>query len=134
MAIQRPSPSFAASAIARSKMPHEHTTPQILQQTTALNSVEYLLQIPADLLYFEGHFSDCPILPGVVQIKWVVDMGAAFVNLGTFVGMNKVKFTSPILPQMVLRLSLRTQPDRGNLIFRFYNDKKEFSSGELIFE
>ena len=27
------------------------------------------------LIYFDGHFDDAPILPGVVQIDWAIELG-----------------------------------------------------------
>ena len=34
------------------------------------SKVRLKISLPEDLLYFQGHFPDAPILPGIVQTDW----------------------------------------------------------------
>lgn len=71
------------------------------------NSLEYLLYIAPGLRWFEDHFPDNPILPGVVQVHWAIRMGAELgFDARQFVALPRVKFTAVIVPDSMVKLSL----------------------------
>lgn len=65
--------------------------------------------------FFQGHFPDHPIMPGVLIIEAMAQVGGAYVSVVDdigddkvtyFVGVEKARFRKPVLPGDVLRLEL----------------------------
>jgi len=102
------------------------------------NGVELSLSVPEDLSYFEGHFPDQAVLPGVVQVHWVGELaGKLFsdqnVSIGYFSELKSLKFNSMVLPNTKLSLSLQFNAERNSLKFSYFSDNDNFSSGVLGF-
>ncbi|CAD5203728.1 AMP-binding protein [Pseudomonas sp. FEN] len=98
---------------------------------------EWLLQlaVPPDLAYFSGHFPSTPVLPGVVQMDWALDLGRRLLELpAKFVGMEVLKFQQLVRPGDRLELSLRFDRERGKLHFAFRNATAACSSGRIVLE
>lgn len=117
---------------------HKRTDPIILQQHIDDNGARFSLRIPDDLVYFEDHFPGHPILPGVVQIKWVMDLAGWLPLSGAlsknFSAITRLKFMRPITPGDQLTLHLTASPSDKSLSFRFFNDEGDYSSGQLRFK
>ena len=109
--------------------------PVVLSQEIGRVEANYLLNIPRDLIWFKGHFPGVPILPGVVQIDWVVRLIESLKNdlklVGEFGGVDRLKFMRLIEPDSSLRLSLKASPDGHSVKFLFYDDDGSFSSGKI---
>ena len=76
-----------------------------------------LLLIDTTLRYFAGHFPGQPLLPGVVQINWCMNIvNELFLDLGKekFSGFSQLKFKTPILPGDIIKLVLEKQADKIN--------------------
>jgi len=65
--------------------------------------------------FFQGHFPDHPIMPGVLIVEAMAQVGGAYVTvldeIGSdkvtyFVGIDKARFRKPVLPGDVLRMEL----------------------------
>ena len=65
--------------------------------------------------FFQGHFPDHPIMPGVMIVEAMAQVGGAYVTVldeigddkvTYFVGIDKARFRKPVLPGDVLRLEL----------------------------
>jgi 3-hydroxyacyl-[acyl-carrier-protein] dehydratase len=65
--------------------------------------------------FFQGHFPEHPIMPGVLIIEAMAQVGGAYVavvdNIGNdkvtyFVGVEKARFRKPVLPGDTLRMEL----------------------------
>ena len=67
--------------------------------------------VPEDLLYFDGHFDELPVLAGVAQLEALVAVGAAraWPERGHIVRCSRIKFRQMIKPgdTLVLRLERR---------------------------
>ncbi|OQY23514.1 MAG: 3-hydroxyacyl-[acyl-carrier-protein] dehydratase FabZ [Desulfobacteraceae bacterium 4572_35.2] len=65
--------------------------------------------------FFQGHFPGHPIMPGVLIVEAMAQVGGVFASLNDgvgddkvtyFTGIDKVKFRKPVVPGDVLRLEL----------------------------
>ena len=65
--------------------------------------------------FFQGHFPGHPIMPGVLILEAMAQVGGVFAQLSRdvntdevpyFVGIDKARFRRPVLPGDVLRLEL----------------------------
>lgn len=65
--------------------------------------------------FFQGHFPEHPIMPGVLILEAMAQVGGVYAILGKevgenqvpyFVGIDNAKFRKPVLPGDVLRLEL----------------------------
>jgi acyl-CoA synthetase (AMP-forming)/AMP-acid ligase II/3-hydroxymyristoyl/3-hydroxydecanoyl-(acyl carrier protein) dehydratase len=92
------------------------------------------LTVPADLLYFNGHFEGAPILPGVVQLDWAISYGRRYFALAPqFLGMLGLKFQRVITPGMVVQLELLHDPQKSSLAFRMFSAAGQHASGRVTF-
>ena len=91
------------------------------------------LVVPADLLYFDGHFSVAPVLPGVVQVDWAIHYGRHYLALaGAFKGINALKFQQMIRPGCPVQLELVHDAAKGSLNFRYFSDAGAHASGRIL--
>ncbi|WP_229507649.1 hypothetical protein [Massilia sp. Dwa41.01b] len=91
------------------------------------------LTVPADLLYFDGHFDVAPVLPGVVQVDWALHYGRHHLGLsGTFGGINALKFQQMVKPGQPVQLELVFDAAKGSLNFRYFSDAGAHASGRIL--
>lgn len=112
------------------------TKATIIEQKLTDNELQLLLFIEPSLLYFQGHFPDFPILPGVAQIDWAIYYGQTLLNCpNQFAGMEVIKFQEAILPNQTVLLSLKWDSHKGILYFSFNSHAnepvKKHSSGRI---
>jgi 3-hydroxymyristoyl/3-hydroxydecanoyl-(acyl carrier protein) dehydratase len=64
--------------------------------------------IPADLVYFEGHFEGLPLLPAVAQLSRIVMplIRREFPDLGAVRKLWRVRFRHPIGPNRTITIAL----------------------------
>lgn len=106
------------------------TDPVILQRHIETDSACYRLYLPPELVYFQGHFPDHPVLPGVVQLRWALELASPLGVNGELEVMQRLKFTRLITPGLELSLALKRN-DKPGLDFRFHDDNGTFSSGRI---
>lgn len=107
--------------------------PEILEQAETEGEWNLQLSVPPDLAYFSGHFPKAPVLPGVVQVEWALNLGRQLLNLpGPFAGMEVLKFQQLVRPGDEIQLHLRFDPERGKLYFAYRNDTATCSSGRIL--
>jgi 3-hydroxymyristoyl/3-hydroxydecanoyl-(acyl carrier protein) dehydratase len=79
------------------------------------------LALPADHDAFAGHFPGRPILPGVVQLDWAVQLGATCFGYAFRPARRvRVKFMHVIRPHPSgLAVALRYDPARAEVAFEY---------------
>ena len=102
------------------------------QATADEKSLVIELTINASMPCFEGHFEGHPIMPAVAQLH-VVQMLAKkhFTWLKQAMGMRRLKFSSPIQPDAVIRLDMTAGSDR--LTFRLSSHEQTHSQGVILY-
>ena len=107
--------------------------PNILSQQREGELLTYKLKIPKDTVYFQGHFEQLALLPGVVQITWAVALSVPLLGEIHTKHIKKLKFTAPIFPAEILHLDLNSE-NPGRLTFRYYQDDTTFSEGVIYYD
>ncbi|EKE83416.1 thioester dehydrase [Idiomarina xiamenensis] len=116
------------------------TQPTIVQQQLSESQqlprwLQLQLQVPAQLHYFQGHFPQQAILPGVVQLHWVAQLVAEFWQLACSLGRVEVlKFQHIILPDSEVTLRIEQQAT-DSISFRYFTEQADtqqvYASGRL---
>ena len=92
------------------------------------------IDIAANSPFFNGHFPQAPILPGVVQLDWVVLFGRELFDLPPrFVRMEVVKFQQIILPGASVDMALVFEEALGRLRFALTSERGAHASGRIVF-
>lgn len=73
--------------------------------------------------YFQGHFPNYPIMPGVLIMEALAQVGAVVVlkkpefagQIALFAGLDEVRFRRPVFPGDTLRLEVELTKFRGSL-------------------
>jgi 3-hydroxymyristoyl/3-hydroxydecanoyl-(acyl carrier protein) dehydratase len=114
------------------------TAPQVLsvqQDTDRPCDVQLTLHVQPDLQWFEGHFPDVGLLPGVIQTTWVVEFARRYFHLpGDFRSMSNMKFMRFIMPDTTVTLGLRYIAEKGELSFEYRERDKVCASGRIGFD
>jgi 3-hydroxyacyl-[acyl-carrier-protein] dehydratase len=106
--------------------------PHVLAAHRTPDRAEIELAVPADLVWFHGHFPGTPILPGVVQIAWAVAMARAHLSLDVSAPpVIRVKFQTVIQPDDRVTLVLQHVRAKGAIDFEYRKGGRACSSGRL---
>ena len=118
----------ALFSIERATMPEVH----VVERATERVVLE--LRVPLDLVYYDGHFDQAKVLPGVAQVDWAIALGRKeFRFAGTFVRLERVKFHRLYRPGPLLTLELDWRAERESLAFKFTSASGPHSSGRVVF-
>jgi len=104
---------------------------KILEKTD--NSVMLEISVPAASPYFDGHFPEFQVLPGVAQIELVIRFASQYFGTGIAVSeIKRVKFTNLVLPSSPLIIKINKI--ENTISFKIYSPENEqvYSSGSLI--
>lgn len=109
--------------------------PTILASEIAEKQTTLFLKIPENLAYFQGHFKDIPIVPGLVQMHWVLQYTNEFLGFNAKIKKGvQIKFMSPMKPLDTLFLHLEWVPEKSQIIYNYQCDKTKYSFGKLTYE
>lgn len=98
-------------------LPHRHPFLLVdrIIELDRKKSIVGIKQVTANEYFFEGHFPQMPIMPGVLQIEALAQVGAILALLEFddrdrkvpfFSGIEKARFRRPVVPGDTLRLEV----------------------------
>lgn len=98
------------------------------------NSVVLDLEL-RDIVYFNGHFPEYPILPGVALIDWAMHYAREYLAPPPrFLGMDAVKFQQVLRSAERVQLALKYDSEKCMLQFQYRTADKLCASGRFRFE
>lgn len=107
--------------------------PRILSLTGDESHALLTLDVPAELIWFRGHFPDQPVLPGVIQLHWAALVASACFDLATTPReVKRLKFKSVVSPPTTLTLAVSLSND-DEVQFGFEDASAKYSEGRLVF-
>ena len=115
------------------------TLPEIASLERRPDGLHLGFVLAADLEYFAGHFPQAPLLPGVVQVGWAVELArlhlepGASAELGRFRSLASVKFMRVLQPGAQVRLRLSADSASRELAFEYREGDVICSSGRVLF-
>lgn len=84
--------------------------------------------------WFSGHFPNNPILPGIAQLKMVVDLisqsGAGKVSIS---GLSRVKFRKIVRPGEQLDIQVTPGTTDNHYMFKITSGDEDVCSGKMHF-
>src|SRR5215203_1085027 len=90
------------------------------------------LAIHPELDGFDGHFDGSPIVPGVLQIYWALQLANQYLKpISPFdiANLEAIKFQQVMTPGIEVRLELELV--HAKLMFVFSSPSKRYSSGKI---
>lgn len=107
--------------------------PRVLSKENKEDAVEWRLFIDADLPFFNGHFPQQAVLPGVTQLDWAIRLGCDHFDYPIEVATLEVlKFQQLMLPNSEVTLTISENSAKTKLIFSYFDDEKRFASGRIL--
>ncbi len=109
--------------------------PEILSERKEDNVVTLELRVPEDLFYFEGHFPETPILPGITQLHWAIELIKQTFGEPdlAFERVEVLKFQVITIPGQQVTLTLERHATKANQFkFGYTSAKGSHSSGRII--
>ncbi len=87
--------------------------------------------MPRDLACFPGHFPGFPVVPGVLQLDWVMDVVSALTGRDAAIReVLRVKFGELLRPGDDFRLRIELDADRV-VRFRLWSERGDHAAGRL---
>jgi 3-hydroxymyristoyl/3-hydroxydecanoyl-(acyl carrier protein) dehydratase len=93
----------------------------------------FKFEISSELVWFNGHFPGYPVLPGIVQLRWAIEMSQqSFGFQSSPTEIKRLKFKNVAVPPVTLLLTL-TCPGPAQTSFVYTGNEREYSQGWLNF-
>ncbi len=109
--------------------------PEIVDEQMIAGEAKIQCLIQKELIYFDGHFDDSPVVAGIVQVHWAEAFGRRlFAFSGRFKSLEVVKFQKVIVPGLTVTVTLKYNDVSNKLLFQYESDKGVHSSGRICFK
>lgn len=112
----------------------EQTDPIWYSEERSENWQIFVGKVPLDLVYFKGHFANFPLVPGVVEVHWVMDKINAFFGKEKVVQrIDNLKFQKFLRPNDEMELTLKWDEAKKRMGFQLKTGNETCASGLVIF-
>ena len=110
----------------------DHDWPFIQPIKHEADQLQINIQIPGTLRWFDGHFPDQPVLPGVAQVFWADYLAKQLLpDLHSGCHLKSVKFNRIILPDTQVQLNLQVKKGKQQVNFIYQHKDEICSSGSF---
>ena len=91
----------------------------------------FALEITDSLDCLKGHFDKFPVIPGVAQIQWAIDIVLNHLSPEKirFSSMEQVKFRDLLKPNQIVELEIMFNREKNSFKFKYLKKEQVFSSG-----
>ena len=109
-------------------------SPEIVSESVDSDRAEFDIRVPPDLVYLQGHFPGEPVLPGVVQVHWAIELASQHFDLNPdFTAIEGLKFHRVIGPETQLTLAIEHDAAAGKIRFTYTSGDDTYSQGRVLF-
>jgi 3-hydroxymyristoyl/3-hydroxydecanoyl-(acyl carrier protein) dehydratase len=125
--------ALALQTLIRRDDDADPTAPDVLEEVDTEHGCRQTMRVPPALACLAGHFPGFPLVPGVVQIQWVME--AARRRAGQEPQLQRIealKFKGMLRPGEIFELSAEWSPSGEHIDFRLWNARTLFSSGRCV--
>jgi len=121
-------------ALEMTKAGESNSQPGVLSWIQEQAQHRLLLDVVPELVFFQGHFPDNPILPGVTQLHWAAQYATNLFGFNDIpYEIKRLKFKSIIQPPTVVELLLERKQE-NEVQFQLSSSGQIHSTGCLVFE
>lgn len=111
------------------------TPPDVTLIERDQHRLELLMTLDADMPCFAGHFDGLPVLAGVVQVGWALQLAERYFDCRfAFHALQSTKFQQLVRPPIQLRVSVQYLPEKQMVKFRYRNALGDCSKGAIRVE
>ena len=104
---------------------------RLIQRTDDAATVQ--IEVVSSSPFFDGHFVDAPILPGVAQIDWAILFARELFEIpGSFARLEAVKFHDWIGAGARINLTLQRSAS-DTVVYRIVSEVGVHASGRVVF-
>jgi uncharacterized membrane protein/3-hydroxymyristoyl/3-hydroxydecanoyl-(acyl carrier protein) dehydratase len=112
-----------------------HLEPEELSRRHEPGHREEELRVPEDLACWPGHFPVFSIVPGVLQLHWVIERIEQWIDgPANLARIEALKFRKPLLPGQHFTLSIEADENCRRFRFEFASCDEIFSVGRIVLE
>lgn len=113
---------------------HFATDPIWLSESVEADWQIFHGKVPLDLAYFGGHFANFPLVPGVVEMQWVMDkIHSDFGEEKAVARFDNLKFQKFLRPNDELELRLKWEESKNRMAFQLKTGGEMCGSGLVVF-
>ncbi len=107
--------------------------PELVAEMKSDRLVEQQLRVPEELDCWPGHFPHWTVVPGVLQLDWVLKVIASWIGTMPRVArIERLKFKRPMGPGQAFTLTVERDANRATFRFRLASGGDTFSVGRVV--
>lgn len=106
-----------------------------LEKETTENGQIMQGKVPLDLDYFSGHFAHFPLVPGVIELQWVIEqIHHYFGKTVEILRVDNLKFQKFLRPNDHIELTLKWDQHKNRMGFQLKTSNEMCGSGLIIIQ